>query len=210
MASATESICDLLSLSVISLCFVVKFPQIWIIFKSRDTRSLSFESVLLEQCGYSIMLSYSFAMDYPLSTYFEYTFLVLQDMVLIMLMLHTNDSFSWKLIPSFLLYFAVYTTIAYRLVPDAVLKFAMSLGTPLSIFSKSTQILTLYRRKDPGQLSLTTWAIVSYGCLARFFTTAVKTGDIFVLLNFGTGAALNLTVVSMIIYYGQRKRQKLY
>ena len=39
-----------------------------------------------------------------------------------------------------------------------------SLCTPLGIFSKSAQILELYRRKDPGRLSITTWTIAAYGC----------------------------------------------
>jgi len=39
-----------------------------------------------------------------------------------------------------------------------------SLCTPLGVSSKLTQIVALYRNKDPGRLSAVTWSIAGYGC----------------------------------------------
>ncbi|XP_060605213.1 solute carrier family 66 member 3-like [Ruditapes philippinarum] len=205
-----ENICNFLSMTVVALCIIMKVPQIWSAFKSGNTKGISLGSVMLEQSGYSILLSYSYAMEYPIGTYLETAFLLLQNFLLLGLIIHTRDMLSPKVFILFVLYMVVYLSIAYRLVPDFILKSVISLNMPLGVSSKLTQIVALYKSKDPGRLSAVTWSIAGYGCYVRILTSFVQTGDIFIILSFTCGATLNTTIVFMILYYTHIKSKKLY
>ncbi|KAL4236302.1 PQ-loop repeat-containing protein 3 [Mactra antiquata] len=209
-ASAMESLCNFLSLTVVGLCVIMKVPQIWSAFKAGNTNGISLGSVLLEQCGYSIMLSYSFAMEYPVVNYLETAFLLTQNFLLLGLIIHTRDMLSPKVFIFFVLYMIVYLSIANKFLPEVMMKAVISLNTPLSVSSKLTQILALYRNKEPGRLSAKTWGIAAYGCYVRVFTNLVQTGDPFIILSFSSGAFLNTVIVIMILFYTQQKRTKLY
>ncbi|KAK3090141.1 hypothetical protein FSP39_009475 [Pinctada imbricata] len=77
-SSATQQFCYFLSFTVTLTCFVVKVPQILSIVQSKSCKGVSLSSLILEECGYSVMLTYNFAKEYPFSAYSEYPFLVLQ------------------------------------------------------------------------------------------------------------------------------------
>lgn len=186
----------------------VKVPQILSVLNARSTKGLSLSSVLLEEIGYSIMLTYNFALGYPLASYFEYTVLVLQDFILIIAILHFDGLLKIQTLPGFLLYFLVYTGIALRWFPDFVLTTVISLVTPLSFSSKFAQIKLLYNSKNPGQVSLATWGIVAYGATARVVTSCVLTGDPGVILNFCVAASMNIFISCMIVYYRQQTKAK--
>lgn len=197
-----------LSYSVILTSLFVKVPQILSVLNARSTKGLSLSSVLLEEIGYSILLTYNFALGYPLASYFEYTVLVLQDFILIIAILHFDGLLKIHILPAFLLYFLVYTGIALRWFPDFVLTTVIGLVTPLSFSSKFAQIKLLYTSKNPGQVSLATWAIVAYGATARVVTSCVLTGDPGVILNFCVAASMNVFISCMIVYYRQQAKAK--
>lgn len=197
-----------LSYSVILTSLFVKVPQILSVLNARSTKGLSLSSVLLEEIGYSILLTYNFALGYPLASYFEYTVLVLQDFILIIAILHFDGLLKIHTLPAFLVYFLVYTGIAFRWFPDFVLTTVISLVTPLSFSSKFAQIKLLYTSKNPGQVSLATWGIVAYGATARVVTSCVLTGDPGVILNFCVAASMNTFISCMIVHYRQQAKAK--
>lgn len=197
-----------LSYSVILTSLFVKVPQILSVLNARSTKGLSLSSVLLEEIGYSILLTYNFALGYPLASYFEYTVLVLQDFILIIAILHFDGLLKIHTLPAFLLYFLVYTGIALRWFPDFVLTTVISLVTPLSFSSKFAQIKLLYTSKNPGQVSLATWGIVAYGATARVVTSCVLTGDPGVILNFCVAASMNTFISCMVVHYRQQAKAK--
>lgn len=203
-------VCNFLSMTVVALCVIMKVPQIISAFRKGNTKGISLSSVLLEQSGYSILLSYSYAMEYPVATYLETAFLLLQNFLLLGLIIHTRDMLSPKVFVLFVLYIVVYFSIAYKVLPDILIKSVISLNTPLGVSSKLTQIAELYRSKDPGRLSAITWSIAGYGCYVRVLTNFVQTRDVFIILSFSCGALLNTTIVAMILYYTHQKRTKLY
>lgn len=197
-----------LSYSVILTSLFVKVPQILSVLNARSTKGLSLSSVLLEEIGYSILLTYNFALGYPLASYFEYTVLVLQDFILIIAILHFDGLLKIHTLPAFLVYFLVYTGIALRWFPDFVLTTVISLVTPLSFSSKFAQIKLLYTSKNPGQVSLATWGIVAYGATARVVTSCVLTGDPGVILNFCVAASMNTFISCMVVHYRQQAKAK--
>ncbi|VDI73238.1 Hypothetical predicted protein [Mytilus galloprovincialis] len=183
LSSGVEIFCNILSTSVIIGGLSLKIPQIISVVKASSTRGLSLSGVILEECAYSIMLTYHFASGYPLMTYLEYTVCVLQG---------TGQS-------------------GFQARNNATLVMVRgNLVTPLSVFSKAAQIKTLWEKKDSGHVSLTTYSLAAYGCIARVVTTALQTADVAVLINYITSGSLNLVIVALIIVYSQNKKHKLY
>ncbi|VDI73239.1 mannose-P-dolichol utilization defect 1 [Mytilus galloprovincialis] len=221
LSSGVEIFCNILSTSVIIGGLSLKIPQIISVVKASSTRGLSLSGVILEECAYSIMLTYHFASGYPLMTYLEYTVCVLQDLMLIMLILHYNDQFSLNSIIWFVVYpfdkefIFLYNSgtgqSGFQARNNATLVMVRgNLVTPLSVFSKAAQIKTLWEKKDSGHVSLTTYSLAAYGCIARVVTTALQTADVAVLINYITSGSLNLVIVALIIVYSQNKKHKLY
>ncbi|KAH3850326.1 solute carrier family 66 member 3-like [Dreissena polymorpha] len=208
--ASAEVVCNFLSFTVVALCIIMKVPQIWGSFRSGNTNGISLPSVMLEQTGYSIMLSYSFAMEYAVMNYLETGFLLVQNWFMLGLIVYTRNLLSPKVLLLLAIYMVVFSSIAYKALPDLVLKSAISLCTPLGVSSKLTQIVALYRSKHPGRLSALTWGIAGYGCYVRILTNVVFTGDLFIILNFTSSAVLNTTMVAMILYYTQQVKSKLY
>ncbi|XP_048762061.2 solute carrier family 66 member 3-like [Ostrea edulis] len=200
--------CNFLSYSVILTCLIVKIPQILSVLNAKSTKGLSLSSVLLEEIGYSIMLTYNFAKNYPIASYLEYPVLVLQDFILIVAILHFDGLLKVKILPVFFLYVFMCSGIAFRWFPDVILTTAISSVTPLSFSSKFAQIKLLYTSKAPGQVSLATWSIVAYGATARVVTSYFLTGDPVVILNFCVAATMNVTISCMILYYRQLVKDK--
>ncbi|XP_052429008.1 solute carrier family 66 member 3-like [Carassius gibelio] len=77
---------------------------------------------------------------------------------------------------------------------------SQSLCTFISAGSKLAQLQCLWHSKDSGQVSgcALTWALATYTCLARIFTTVITTGDAQVLIRF---VVMNMWVTVTVIYY---------
>lgn len=87
-------------------------------------------------------------------------------------------------------------------IPLPLLQALLTLTIPLALASKIPQILINYRTSSTGQLSSLLVFSSLLGCLARLFTTLAETGDSTLLLNFGSGSALNgILALQMILYW---------
>ncbi|XP_025110124.1 mannose-P-dolichol utilization defect 1 protein-like [Pomacea canaliculata] len=208
LTGAMQLLCNVLSTVVVVSCLILKLPQIIAVVGERSTKGISIASVLLELTGYSIMLTYHFALTYPLLTYLEYCFLVPQDLFLLAAILWYERKLQLKVLAAFVLYCIVVYAVAFRIVPDIVLQLLITSSTPLSVTSKLLQIFKVLRLKDAGNISAVTWAIATYGTLIRSFTAAVQTGDVAVLLNFFASFCLNALMVTLIIYFRVKKHKK--
>lgn len=183
--------------STLFVCMVLKFPQIFTLMRAKSTAGVSLNSLLLELIGFIVFVTYQMYYDYPPPTYLEYPILIAQDAFLLLLILHYNGSLRQSL---------VYTLLfvgGWRLltVEKWIIDLAMSLCTFISAASKFAQLQCLWRSKDAGQVSALTWAMATYTCMARIYTTTVTTGDTQVLVRFIAMTSLNMWVLLTVLYY---------
>ncbi|XP_060605212.1 solute carrier family 66 member 3-like [Ruditapes philippinarum] len=204
MSVILENFCYILNWSVVLICLFLKVPQMKSCFGSMDTNGISLQSVLLEMLGYSVLFCYSFAMDYPISLYLEQGLLLVQNIFILGLIIYTRKLLSTKLFYIFVIYIIICYCLAFRLVPELILKSAVFTKTPLVVMSKLSQIRALYKSKTPGTLSATTWGMAAYGSFARLFSSLVMTKDWLLLLNYTCAGSLSSTVVAMILYYTKK------
>ncbi|XP_033968105.1 solute carrier family 66 member 3 [Pseudochaenichthys georgianus] len=187
--------------STLLLCMVLKFPQIFALMRAKSSAGVSFNSLLLELLGYIVFITYQMYYDYPLPTYLEYPILIAQDAILLLLILHYNGSLKQSLLYTLLFVGGWRLLTLEKWIIDS----AMSLCTFISAASKCAQLQCMWKSKDAGQVSALSWAMATFTCMARIYTTTVTTGDMQVLVRFAVMTLLNMWVLLTVLYY-QRQR----
>ncbi|CAF1316161.1 unnamed protein product [Adineta ricciae] len=210
---------QLLSLSVNVLCLIQKVPQIYRIYKTKDVESISIASVLLEETAYTLVLTYNLWRNYPLSTFFEYVFLFVQDLLLLLAIWKYSkkdnkdkDKLSDPSTPLYgILTFCLYLLISVvGLVPSAWMRMCTMLVIPIGASSKIAQLRIILTNKSAGQVSRPGWMIACYNNFARIITNLVETRDMSMVLNLFISLILNLSIViACTIYkYGPVRKSK--
>ncbi|XP_026863988.2 solute carrier family 66 member 3 [Electrophorus electricus] len=199
-----DSVLHFANFSTLFACMVLKFPQILVLMRARSTAGVSVNGLLLELVGFIVFISYQIYYDYPPPTYLEYPILIAQDVILLLLILHYNGNMKQSII-----YAAVFVG-GWKLltIEKWVIDLAMSLCTLISASSKLAQLRCLWATKDSSRVSTLTWALATYTCLARIFTTVVTTGDTQVLIRFVAMTILNLWVMATVMYYKPSTKKK--
>ncbi|XP_077477032.1 solute carrier family 66 member 3 [Stigmatopora argus] len=187
--------------STLLVCMVLKFPQIFVLLRAKTTTGVSLPSLALELVGYIVFVTYQMYYEYPPPTYLEYPILIAQDVVLLLLIFYYDGRLQHSLA------YSVVFVVGWRLltVQKWILDFAMSLCTFISGASKFAQLQCLWRSKDAGHVSALTWALATYTCATRIYTTVVTTGDVQVLVRFIVMTLLNLWVLLSVLYYRRRR-----
>ncbi|XP_022235335.1 PQ-loop repeat-containing protein 3-like [Limulus polyphemus] len=112
-----DSLCIFASVSSTLCCIILKVPQIVALAKSKTIRGISISSVLLEFWLYSTMVSYAYANKYPFTAFSEYPFLVIQDFILLLMILHYSKSFGVSWVIYFVLIAIIQYCIAFEHLP---------------------------------------------------------------------------------------------
>jgi len=83
------------------------------------------------------------------------------------------------------------------------------IGLGINLVVKGTQIYQNFKNKSTGQLSFITNFLNLAGTAARMLTTFIELSDSFLLLNYGAGSLLNLTIVlQMLVYWKTPVKQE--
>ncbi|KAM9317738.1 solute carrier family 66 member 3 [Pholidichthys leucotaenia] len=202
----TDTPLHVANVSTLCACMLLKFPQMLVLMRAKCTRGVSVQSLLLELIGFIVFTTYQMFYDYPPATYLEYPFLIAQDVMVLLLILHYNRSLQHTFIYGLLLFGGWKLLTMDKWIIDS----AMSVCTFISAASKLLQLQSLWRSGDGGQVSALSWGLATYTCLARIYTTMVTTGDLQVLVRFVVMMLLNLWVTLTVVYYqrcgGHRKK----
>ncbi|KAK3766933.1 hypothetical protein RRG08_040452 [Elysia crispata] len=201
------SVCTFLSYTVVANTFYYKAPQVYAIIHSGSSAGVSLTSVVLEWIAYSIMLTYHYAMDYPLETYLEIILMVLQDCVLTIVILASRDMLRLNMIPYIFAYLLGFFAIARNWLSDNMMFFAIAITTPILCWSKVDQLIEILWTQDPGSLSALSWFIVVYDTAVRILTTMVITKDLPMFINLTASEVLNVAVFTSIIYFNFKKNR---
>ncbi|XP_028578368.1 solute carrier family 66 member 3 isoform X2 [Podarcis muralis] len=79
---------DVANWSTILVCGVLKVPQGAALLAAKSARGVSLESLVLELSGFLVCLRYMSYYNYPLPTYIEYPIIIVQDVILLLFVLH--------------------------------------------------------------------------------------------------------------------------
>lgn len=169
-----------------------------------SARGLSLPAYIFKTLSYSITLAYSFQHQFSFSTYSENLFLMLQNILITLLIIHhaplclRSSSKTRKFITTFLAILASLLTLYTLPTHLSLLQLTTS---SLSLFSKLPQIQLNHCSKSTGQLSA--FAVISQiaGCLMQLFTMAQEVGNSLFTAGFALAFAVNVVLgVQLWVY----------
>ena len=197
----------LLSYTVVVLSVFMKLPQVKAILVSGSTKGINLRTYWMEIGTYLIGFSYGYVHGYHISIYAEVGLLAIQSASIIALVIYydkiwTLENAVWTL--SIAIFFGL---SLLEIMPLALLSLFLSLTIPLSVVSKLAQMMTIHQLKSRGNVSILTWSLASYGCLARLFTVYVEVKDMQILLNFFVSFVLNTVVVIQCLYFDNKSNK---
>jgi len=180
---------------------VMKVPQILSIIRARSGEGISLQSYAIEIFLYCITYMYYFQNNYPTSTYIENLFLMVQDIAIVVCVLHFSNSLRDKKFLAVAAAFVVFfVALLCGLCPLAVLGVMQTLTIPFFILCKIPQIVENFKARSTGSLSLATFIGLSCGNLVRIFTSITEiSGNYMILSSYLGGLTVNLIIVGQII-----------
>ncbi|XP_031620036.1 solute carrier family 66 member 3-like [Contarinia nasturtii] len=202
-----EFIKSFLSLSVISISFIIKFPQIIRIYKSKSAKGISLFSLCLGICRLSIVGTYNYCHGYSILMYLECPLILFQDSILLYFVLKHNNLLKIDVILlSFLACFIIFMFMV-GILPKIILEYIIVICPALNLISRFSQVFKIVQLKNAGAVSLNTWILTSYVAFARVCTHLMDSRDKLLLLNPVTGFLGSISIVFSTLYY-QNKVKK--
>jgi len=202
MNSLEHIIYHSLSWTCVLACVVLKLPQVFAVVRSGSATGISTSGIMLEMWSFGAMLSYQFAMRFPMMQYVEYVFLMIQEIPLLFLVLRYNRSFNLTSFAYLAAFCAVNGAIAAGKTSSDFNTLLIQVNTPISAMSKIVQLASIIRAKSAGSVSVTTWSLAAYTCVARFITLRMESPDMPLLIMYVIAGVLNVAIVLACFYYG--------
>jgi hypothetical protein len=145
-----------LSFGIVGGAVLVKIPQIYNIISNNSVQGLSFLSNLLETVAIMISLSYNYRQGNPFSTYGETAFITIQNtIILLLIMIYHRNSLGAILV--ILGLFSFGSALLNPMIISPTFISTLQFGTIfIGISSKMPQILSNFKAKSTGQLSVIT------------------------------------------------------
>ncbi|CAK7201230.1 hypothetical protein SEUCBS139899_003933 [Sporothrix eucalyptigena] len=197
-----------LGVGIVGASAVVKVPQILNLVRSKSAAGVSFLSYLLETTAYLVSLAYNVRNGFPFSTYGETAFILVQNVVITLLVLHySGRGAAAALLAAVLavaataLFSSPGSTAGALAISATQLGYLQAGAGALGVASKIPQILAIWQEGGTGQLSAFTVFNYLVGSLSRIFTTLQEVDDKLILYSFIAGFALNAVLAVQMVYY---------
>lgn len=203
-----ELFANCLSIITVSICFILKIPQILTILKVKNARGINIVALLMELTSYTIMMSYNYRSGYAILSYLEYPIILVQELILIICVLYYKQMLNLASLIGSVFYLIMLASFLTGLVPIGLLVFLVPLCTPIGASSKVVQLYEILRTKNSDSVSVLTWFISAFTNFTRVFTICVESMDLTLLLNFCINTFLSSSVMVAAYWYKHPKRSK--
>jgi uncharacterized protein with PQ loop repeat len=204
--SALKFISDLLSIITIATCFILKIPQILNILKVKNANGINLAGLLLELSSYTIMFSYNFRNGYALLSYMEYPIILIQEIVLIIFVMHYKNCLNIYGLIGTIIYTLIAAGLLLGTLPLGLIAFLVPLCTPIGASSKVVQLMEILKTKNSESVSVLTWFISAFTNFTRVFTISMDSADLTLLLNFTVNVVLSSSVMVAAYLYKHPKK----
>ena len=189
-----------LGMTVIAVSFTVKVPLIYSCWKHKTTKGLSAVSLYTEVLAIALNIVYSVIKEFPLTAWGELLSVLAQDFAIVLLIWRYSNTDIVECL-GYTTAFALLVYLTSFHLPDEwlwMLPFACML---IGWSGVIPQIMTNFRNKHTGPLSLTTQALIAVGTYVRIFTTIQEVDDDFTLFAACVGSCFQTTLLLQILGY---------
>eukprot|EP01038_Epipyxis_sp_PR26KG_P010237 gene10237-13770_t len=211
ISSITNVVCfkvylsKLLGYSILLGSIALKLPQIINIIVSKDVVGISPISFYGEVPLATTTVVYNILKNNPFSSYGESVMVLIQNLVLVFLLwTFSKPAVLLQTRLSVLLGFVVIAIISYFIPPSfqfllPLFNFGLMI---ISRVSQVPQIISNFKLRTTGQISIITTLLLFVGALVRIFTTIQEVGyDVPLLTGFSISTILSGILLAQIIVY---------
>mmetsp|Transcript_34704 Transcript_34704/g.48444 ORF Transcript_34704/g.48444 Transcript_34704/m.48444 type:complete len:268 (-) Transcript_34704:52-855(-) len=215
-----------LGLAIVVGSAIMKLPQIIAILPG-DTTGLSLPTFVMESITFSVIVMYNYLQGYPVSTWGENFFLLLQNYIIILLILiYRKQLFSLWTISGLLLYGTGIWMISTGFLEEELKPLELQIRSQSTVISAVvlagpgalesilalctnvmapiSRVLQIYKNwseGSTGQLSLPTTFLAAAGSVVRGLTILKEVPDPILLRAVALSVLLNNIVLAQIIFY---------
>jgi len=185
---------------------ITKLPQIGNVLRAGSAAGLSALSTELEVVGLSIHTAYGALNDLPFSAYGEASILCAQSIFLLALI------YKWSKapLPRVLAMIALLGSFGAGLVTGHIgrdiIRVAFDANNLVFMAARVPQIISNFRAKATGQLSLVTCGINVVGCVVRIYTSLAENAGAAMVRQYAISLALNAALVLQILLYAKNTK----
>eukprot|EP01156_Anaeramoeba_ignava_P014692 Anaeramoba_ignava/a610037_62.p1 GENE.a610037_62~~a610037_62.p1 ORF type:complete len:255 (-),score=59.85 a610037_62:20-784(-) len=201
-----QIISKLLGLGIVVFSVILKVPQIIKILKEKSAKGLSVMMFILDSVIVAIPLVYGYLSKFPLTTYGENAFLLIQNLLIVFLIF----LFSKKTILFFIPFGVISGFIAasaFGQIDIFILQKLQLLSTPLIILSRAPQIYLNFKNKSTGKLSLISTLLAFLGTIVRLFTVIQDVKDQLLIISTVTSVVLNGILVLQFFIFSNKSEK---
>ncbi|KAL0280196.1 UNVERIFIED_CONTAM: hypothetical protein PYX00_001568 [Menopon gallinae] len=201
MAGILYIISDILSIITITLCFILKIPQIIKLYKAGEASGISLKGLLLELSSYCVTMLYNYTNQHSLLSYLEYPIIIIQEYIVILLVLHYQKQKPSVFLKVLAVSFSAIFAFGLQIISKKILTILLPFTTPVGAISKVMQLVEIIRKKDARSVSALTWFLSCFTNLTRIYTIYLDSADPNLLMNFTVSAGLSGSVLAATLYY---------
>eukprot|EP00455_Lapot_gusevi_P026612 TRINITY_DN2806_c0_g1_i1.p1 TRINITY_DN2806_c0_g1~~TRINITY_DN2806_c0_g1_i1.p1 ORF type:complete len:263 (-),score=90.86 TRINITY_DN2806_c0_g1_i1:185-922(-) len=194
-------ISKMLGYAIIAGSSILKVFQILNVYRAGNGEGLAISSFILSAIGYTITLAYNILKGYPFSTFGEAFFILIQDMILVLMLLHYKKGLNGLFFVGVVAYGAGTAYLFNGQLSDVVLASLQTATIPIFSAARIPQIITNYQNKSTGVLSAVTCFLQFGGVAARLFTVLAEVNDTVVLAGILVSFVLNGIILLQIGLY---------
>lgn len=194
-------ISKILGLCIIFFSTTLKLPQIRNMLKDKSSiKSLSELAIFYEIMNTHVTIMYNMHNSYAFSSYGESVMIEVQNFIILFLFFREVKGGLVRYIS--LLSLVVITVLGFAgIIPEQGWIFIASSATVFLILSRLSSIVTSFKNKNTGPLSMITYILSIGGNIARIFTTVNENGDMILIGTYILALLLNMTVLLQILAY---------
>jgi len=214
-AQAIESGTQLLVSKILGYGILVgslflQVPQLYKILKLKSVAGISRWSRYSEVPINTSSCIYHFLIGAPLSTWGENIIVLTQNIFIVSLCWIWEKQRVAKREMFLAVAFLAVLSAAQLSLPVAWVPLLIWLNIPFILGSTVPQIIQNYQQGHTGQLAIATCFMKCGGCMVRMFTTVTQIGlDPGLLIGYGAGASMNLTLMIQGIIYRRQTAEVL-
>jgi len=196
----------ILGVGIVAGGAIVKIPQILKLLNSKSAAGLSISSYILETIAYGISLAYNVRQRFPISTYGETAFILVQNLCIMVLVFVYGRKLGLGGAILIAIGAMLYALFSRNVVSFSQLAYLQALTIPLGLVAKVPQIVQNYQNSSTGQLSAFTVMNYLIGSAARLFTTVTEVDDKMIFWSFALATVMNAILAIQMVWYIGRKR----
>lgn len=196
----------ILGIGMITGAFLNKAPIIANILTKKSVAGLAKSSIYGEVIVLTNAFLYGFLEGLPFTAYGENFALLLQTIVIVIFIWNFSKTRMTEIVTISVLWMAYINGLA-AFLPSEHNSILMRSMFPIMLYSKGSQILTIFQEKHTGNQSIVTLSMNCLGTSVRVLTTIAEVGwDFDLLLSHSVGAVLNFTLLFQYLAFKENTR----